>query len=491
MTQSILLKGRQGSILIEGGRISATFPNYSDNSDNSDNSDASSEASASIGSSLSPSEALSVQSGTPEAPAYPEFTKVIDVGDCLICPGFTDIHVHFREPGFSYKETVATGSAAAARGGYTCVCAMPNLQPVPDCPESIEMEWELIRRDAIIDVLPYAAITKGRRGEELVDFKLLKDSAVAFSDDGSGVQSGEMMRKAMLAAKEAGVIVAAHCEDESLLRGGYIHDGQYCREHGHRGICAESEWAQIERDLALCAQTGCRYHVCHISCKESVELIRSAKARGVRVSCETAPHYLLLCDEDLQEDGRWKMNPPLRSSEDRDALVEGLRDGTIDAVATDHAPHSEEEKSLGLAKSAMGIVGLETAFAALYTGLVRTGKLSLSRLVEALTSGPRIALGLDAESDLCAATQLLGAERDSAASGLDVLGQADEGGFFGLRAGDAANIAIIDLEEKYIVDSKDFASKGHATPFEGKELQGKVKMTIYNGKTVWTDGSLG
>ena len=289
-------------------------------------------------------------------------TEVIDVSGLIVVPGFVDIHVHFREPGFTAKETVRTGSLAAARGGYTAVCAMPNLDPVPDSPATLAAEQAAIDRDAVIDVLPYCSITKGRKGLELVDFKALKDKCIAFSDDGSGVQSEEMMLSAMQAAAREDVIIAAHCEDNSLLHGGYIHDGRYCAQYGHKGICSESEWGQIERDLRLCGQTGCRYHVCHISTKESVALIREAKSRGVRVTCETAPHYLVLCEDDLQEDGRFKMNPPLRSSEDREALIEGLADGTIDAIATDHAPHTAEEKSRGLAHSAMGIVGLETSF---------------------------------------------------------------------------------------------------------------------------------
>ena len=288
--------------------------------------------------------------------------QVIDCSGKLVSEGFTDIHVHFREPGQSYKETIRTGSLAAAHGGYTTVCAMPNLNPVPDSPETLALEQEIIDRDACIRVLPYAAITRGRKGLELTDFAALKGRCCAFSDDGSGVQSEAMMRAAMQAAAREDVILAAHCEDNTLLHGGYIHDGRYAAAHSHKGICSESEWGQIARDLKLAEQTGCRYHVCHISCAESVALIREAKRRGVRVTCETGPHYLTLCEDDLQEDGRFKMNPPLRRAEDREALIEGLRDGTIDAIATDHAPHSAEEKSRGLQGSAMGIVGLETAF---------------------------------------------------------------------------------------------------------------------------------
>ena len=340
----------------------------------------------------------------------------------LISFGFADIHVHLREPGASYKETIRTGTKAAARGGYTTVCAMPNLDPVPDSPEHLERECELIRRDACIDVLPYAAITLGRKGRQLVDMAALKGSVVAFSDDGSGVQSEAMMEAAMRLAARENCIIAAHCEDNSLLRGGYIHDGRYCRAHGHRGICSESEWRQVERDLALCEKTGARYHVCHISCAESVQLIREAKARGVRVTCETAPHYLTLCEDDLREEGRFKMNPPLRSAADRQALIEGLCDGTIDAIATDHAPHSAEEKSRGLEGSAMGITGLETAFPVLYTQLVLTGRLSLERLFEALCAGPRRIFRIGGS----------------------------------LETGAPADLVLIDLQEQYTIDSSRF-----------------------------------
>jgi len=361
-------------------------------------------------------------------------------------PAFTDLHVHFREPGQTWKETIRSGSRAAARGGYTLVCAMPNLDPVPDSPESLAVEQAAIDRDALIRVLPYCSITRGRKGLDLVDFHALKDRCVAFSDDGSGVQSREMMRAAMEAAAREDVIIAAHCEDNTLLKGGYIHDGRYCREHGHKGICSESEWGQIARDLELCAETGCRYHVCHISTRESVELIRAAKARGVRVTCETAPHYLTLCEEDLQEDGRFKMNPPLRSADDREALIQGLADGTIDVVATDHAPHSAEEKGRGLAGSAMGIVGLETAFPVLYTRLVRTGRISLERLVEAMAVAPRRIFRLpEAPGDWVEA----------------------------------------DLDTPFTIRSADFASMGKATPFEGWEVYGRVCRTVYQGKTVY------
>ena len=369
-------------------------------------------------------------------------------------PAFTDLHVHFREPGQTWKETIRSGSMAAARGGYTLVCAMPNLDPVPDSPETLAVEQAAIDRDAVISVLPYCSITKGRKGLELVDFNALKDKCAAFSDDGSGVQNREMMRRAMEAAAREDVILAAHCEDNSLLRGGYIHDGRYCAQHGHKGICSESEWGQIARDLKLCEETGCRYHVCHISTKESVALIRDAKARGVRVTCETAPHYLALCEDDLQEDGRFKMNPPLRGAEDREALIEGLADGTIDAIATDHAPHSAEEKSRGLAHSAMGIVGLETSFPVLYTTLVLTGRISLERLVEAMSPAPRRIFRL---------------------------------GGGALAPGMPADITVLDLEKEYNIDSRSFLSMGKATPFDGWKVRGEVVMTMKDGRAVYNN----
>lgn len=365
--------------------------------------------------------------------------------DCLVCPAFVDVHVHFREPGYGYKETISSGSRAAAAGGYTAVCTMPNLDPVPDTVEHLEEELSLIRSQAVIDVRPYASITIGRKGLELVDVAALKDRVVAFSDDGSGVQDEKVMRRAMEVIAENGSILAAHCEDNSLLRGGYIHDGSYARAHGHRGICSESEWRQIERDLELAAQTGCPYHVCHISTRQSLDLIRRAKDKGVDVTCETAPHYLVLCEDDLREDGRFKMNPPLRSRDDRDALVEGLKDGSIDMIATDHAPHSAEEKSRGLAGSAMGVVGLETAFPVLYTSLVRKGLLGLDRLVELMSSAPRERFRLGAADD---------------------------------------DWTVIDLDASYVVDPAAFRSKGHSTPFEGVEVFGKCMQTVFRGNIV-------
>lgn len=363
----------------------------------------------------------------------------------IIVPGLCDVHVHFREPGFSYKETIASGSAAAAHGGYTAVCTMPNLDPVPDSAEHLQVQLDAIKRGAAIKVLPYGAITVGEKGERLADMESISDKVCAFSDDGKGVQNDEMMREAMTAAKRLGKIIAAHCEDNALLLGGYIHDGEYAKAHGHRGISSASEYKQIERDLRLAEETGCAYHVCHISTKESVELIRQAKARGVDVTCETAPHYLVLCDEDMQEDGRFKMNPPLRSREDKEALIEGIKDGTIDMIATDHAPHSAEEKGRGLEKSLMGIVGLETAFPVLYTELVTKNIITLDRLVELMSFKPKERFGIDTNNDF----------------------------------------AVFDISEAYKIDPEDFLSMGRATPFAGREVFGRCLLTVHNEKVVY------
>lgn len=363
----------------------------------------------------------------------------------IIVPGLCDVHVHFREPGFSYKETIASGSAAAAHGGYTAVCTMPNLDPVPDSAEHLQVQLDAIKRGAAIKVLPYGAITVGEKGERLADMEAISDKVCAFSDDGKGVQNDEMMREAMTAAKRLGKIIAAHCEDNSLLLGGYIHDGEYAKAHGHRGISSASEYKQIERDLRLAEETGCAYHVCHISTKESVELIRQAKAHGVNVTCETAPHYLVLCDEDMQEDGRFKMNPPLRSREDKEALIEGIKDGTIDMIATDHAPHSAEEKGRGLEKSLMGVVGLETAFPVLYTELVMKNIITLDRLVELMSFKPKERFGIDTNNDF----------------------------------------AVFDISEAYKIDPKDFLSMGRTTPFAGREVFGRCLLTVHNEKVVY------
>lgn len=390
--------------------------------------------------------------------SFPQFTKetvlgafsefgasVYNSSQYMIFPGFCDVHVHLRQPGFSYKETIKSGTQASAHGGYTTVFSMPNLKPVPDSAEHLKEQLDIIKKDAVINVLPYGAITVGQNGEELSDMEGMAKDVIAFSDDGRGVQSEEMMKEAMLRAKALGKIIVAHCEDNSLLHGGYIHDGVYASEHSHRGICSESEWKPIKRDLELCRQTGCAYHVCHISCKESVELIRQAKAQGVDVTCETGPHYLILTDEDLKEDGRFKMNPPLRSKDDRQALIEGVLDGTVDMIATDHAPHSQEEKSRGLEKSAFGIVGIETAFQLLYTHLVKKNIISLERLVELLAVNPRKRFGIEYDN----------------------------------------SFTVWDLDKKTVINPSDFLSMGKATPFEGEEVFGECELTVCNGKTAY------
>lgn len=379
--------------------------------------------------------------------------REVDLGGRTLVPGLVDVHVHLREPGFPQKETIATGTAAAAAGGYTTVCSMPNLNPAPDTPEHLGEQLAIIRRDAAVRVVPYASITLGQRGcGELVDFAALAPEVVGFSDDGRGVQSAELMEEAMRQAASVGKPIVAHCEVDDLLHGGYIHDGEYCREHGHRGISSESEWRQVERDIALAEKTGCQYHVCHVSTRESVELVRQAKARGLRVSCETGPHYLLLCDEQLQEEGRFKMNPPLRSRADREALIEGIVDGTIEVIATDHAPHTAEEKSRGLAGSAMGIVGLETAFPLLYKYLVLEGVIDLGRLIGLMSVNPRRIFGL--------------------------------GG--GLEPGQEADFTVLDLDARYEVDPATFRSKGRATPFAGWAVQSRAVLTVVGGRVAYS-----
>ena len=387
---------------------------------------------------------LSVCSSDASALSIPVFNNVV------IFPGFCDVHVHLREPGFSYKENMESGTGASARGGYTAVLSMPNLKPTPDSLENLEVQLEAISRGACIAVHPYGTITKGEMGLELSDMADIADKVAAFSDDGRGVQSEEMMTRAMLEAKRLGKMIVAHCEDNSLLFGGYIHDGEYARAHGHRGISSESEWRQIERDIALAEKTGCRYHVCHISTKESVALIRDAKKRGVNISCETAPHYLVLDDSALMEDGRFKMNPPLRAKIDREALIEGILDGTIDMIATDHAPHSAEEKSRGLEKSLMGVVGIETAFAVLYTNLVKTGIISEERLAELLSKNPRERFNIKSD----------------------------------------AGFTVFDVSEEYTVDPEEFISKGRSTPFAGARVVGRCLLTVYDGKAVYSDERL-
>ena len=380
----------------------------------------------------------------------------IDLHKAVLFPGFVDVHVHLREPGFSYKETIRTGTLAAAHGGFAHVAAMPNLDPVPDCAAALAVQRAIIEKDALVHVHPYGAISVGEKGERLADLDGLAPGVIAFSDDGRGVQSESLMREAMTRCHALGKILAAHCEDNSLLHGGYIHDGAYARAHGHRGICSESEWGPIARDLRLAEETGCAYHVCHVSTKESVALIRAAKRRGVDVTCETAPHYLTFTDEDLQEDGRFKMNPPLRAREDRDALIEGLLDGTIDMLVTDHAPHSREEKARGLEKSAMGVVGLETSFAASYTALVQTGILPLEKLVDLMHGAPMHRFGCGTE----------------------------------LAEGQPADLTAFDLTKTYTVDPETFLTMGRATPFAGCALTGVCKLTMIGGEPVWKEETL-
>ena len=382
-----------------------------------------------------------IPSGAPLMDVLSRFVS----SEYVVFPGFCDVHVHFREPGFSYKETIETGSKASARGGYTAVCTMPNLNPVPDCVDHLAQQLELIERDAVIHVYPYGAITVGQQGEQLAALEAMAPDVIAFSDDGKGVQNEEMMRQAMLRAKKLGKIIVAHCEVNDLLNGGYIHDGEYARLHGHKGICSASEYLQIERDLRLAEETGCKYHVCHISTKESVELIRQAKARGVDVTCETAPHYLVMNDMDLQENGRFRMNPPIRSEEDRLALVRGIQDGTIDMIATDHAPHSAEEKSKGLEGSAFGIVGIETAFPVLYTLMVKKGIITLEQLIKLLSENPRKRFNIPLKEDF----------------------------------------TVWNLNEEFTVDPETFLSKGKATPFTGWKLFGRCEMTVCGGKIVY------
>lgn len=377
--------------------------------------------------------------------APPVGSIIYNCNNFYIFPGFIDVHVHLREPGFFYKETIRTGTMSAAKGGFTSVCSMPNLNPVPDCLKNLKLQTDIIKKDAVIKVFPYASITKGEQGEELSDMKELSDKAVAFSDDGRGVQDENMMCLAMQTAKKYGKIIAAHCEDNSLLCGGYIHKGEYARLHGHKGISSESEYKQIERDLRLAKETGVKYHVCHISTAKSVELIRRAKADGIDVTCETAPHYLIFNDMDLKESGRFKMNPPIRSEQDRLALIEGIKDGTIDMIATDHAPHSEEEKSKGLEKSNMGVVGLETSFSSLYTHLVKTNTITLEKLIELMSLNPKKRFNI----------------------------------------GENADFTVFNLNEKYIVKPEEFLTLGRSTPFEGEELYGKCMLTISGGSVAY------
>lgn len=382
-----------------------------------------------------------------------DFDAVYDLNNMYLLPGLIDVHTHLREPGFIYKETILTGSMAGAKGGYTSICAMPNLNPTPDSLENLKPELEAIKKDAKIHVYPYGTITVGEKGDQLANLKELADYVIAFSDDGHGVQSEEMMLEAMKQAKELDKMIVAHCEENSLLNGGYIHDGEYAKKHGHKGICSESEWVPIKRDIELARKTGCHYHVCHISTKESVQLIRKAKQEGVNITCETGPHYLTLNDMQLQEDGRFKMNPPIRSEEDRLALIEGIKDGTIDMIITDHAPHSKEEKSKGLAGSSMGVVGLEVAFPVLYTNLVKKRIITMEKLLELMNTNPRKIFKIGTE----------------------------------IKIGEKADLTVYDLNENYNIDSSKFVSMGKATPFDGDNVYGKCKMTICDGNIVFNE----
>lgn len=377
--------------------------------------------------------------------------RVIDAAGASVLPGLVDVHVHLREPGYSYKETIADGTKAAAHGGFTTVCPMPNLNPAPDSRENLERQLEIIRRDACIEVKPFATITRLRMGAELVDYDSLAPYVAGFSDDGSGVQSEEVMRGAMKGIAATGKVLAAHCEVNSLLNGGYIHDGEYARAHGHRGICSESEWREVERDINLARQTGCRLHICHVSTRESVELVRAAKAEGLPVTCETGAHYLAFCDADLKEEGRFKMNPPLRSPRDREALLRGVADGTVDCIASDHAPHSAEEKSRGLEKSAMGVTGIELSLPAVYTYAVLPGHISFARMIELMADAPRRIFGFEG----------------------------------GLRPGDRADFTVVDFNSSFTVSPSMLLSKGKSTPFEGLELKGVVKATVAAGKIAY------
>ncbi|MBO5349302.1 MAG: dihydroorotase [Clostridia bacterium] len=382
-----------------------------------------------------------------------EFDVVYNLNNMYLLPGFIDVHTHLREPGFIYKETIATGSMAGAKGGYTSICAMPNLNPTPDSIENLQIELDAIKKDAKINVYPYGTITKGQKGEELANLDEIANYVIAFSDDGHGVQSEEMMLNAMQKSKKLNKMIVAHCEDNSLLNGGYIHDGEYAKLHNHKGICSESEWGPIKRDIELSKKTGCHYHVCHISTKESVKLIRQAKKEGVNITCETGPHYLTLNDMNLKEEGRFKMNPPIRSEEDRQALIQGIKDGTIDMIITDHAPHSAEEKSKGLQGSAMGIVGLEVAFPVLYTKLVKTSVITLEKLIQLMNTNPRNIFKIGTE----------------------------------IKIGEKADLTVYDLNENYNINSSEFVSMGKATPFDGDEVFGKCKMTICGGNIVFSD----
>ena len=413
--------------------------------------------------------------------SFLSFDEIIDCTNLYITPGFTDVHVHFREPGFFYKESIQTGSLSAARGGYVNVCTMPNLNPVPSNLETLKIQLELIKETSCINIIPYGTITqKGNGKSELSNMEDLADYTIAYTDDGKGVQTQELMLEAMEKARNLDKIIVAHCEDETLLKGGYIHDGKYAKLNNHRGICSESEWVQVKRDVELAQKLGTKYHVCHVSTKESVDIIRNAKKMGVDVTCETAPHYLILTDEDLKEEGRFKMNPPLRDKSDREELIRGIQDGTIDMIATDHAPHSLEEKSKGLEKSAFGIVGLEIAFSLMYTHLVEKDLISLEKLLELMCINPMKRFEID---------KYISIQRQLFQNDFNFrnkyIPQRDEDYY--IHDNMNANLNIIDLKKEHTVDTSEFLSKGKATPFEGEKLRGKIVRTILNGKTIWKD----
>lgn len=413
--------------------------------------------------------------------SFLSFDEIIDCTNLYITPGFTDVHVHFREPGFFYKESIQTGSLSAARGGYVNVCTMPNLNPVPSNLDNLKIQLELIKETSCINIIPYGTITqKGNGKSELSNMEDLADYTIAYTDDGKGVQTQELMLEAMEKARNLDKIIVAHCEDESLLRGGYIHDGKYAKLNNHRGICSESEWVQVKRDVELSQKLGTKYHVCHVSTKESVDIIRNAKKMGVDVTCETAPHYLILTDEDLKEEGRFKMNPPLRDESDKEELIRGIQDGTIDMIATDHAPHSLEEKSKGLEKSAFGIVGLEIAFSLMYTHLVEKDLISLEKLLELMCINPMKRFEID---------KYISIQRQLFQNDFNFknkyIPQRDEDYY--IHDNMNANLNIIDLKKEYTVDTSEFLSKGKATPFKGEKLRGKIVRTILNGKTIWKD----
>ena len=381
--------------------------------------------------------------------------EVCDVQGKFVSAGFIDMHVHLREPGFEHKETIATGTRSAAKGGFTTIACMPNTRPVLGTPETIRSIYDKAEAEGIVKVLPYASITVNELGRELTDFAALKEAgAIGFTDDGVGVQNAQVMKDAMTLAKELDMPVIAHCEDDSLVKGRAVTEGEFARKHGLKGIPNESEAIHVGRDILLAEATGAHYHVCHVSTEQSIRLIRQAKQLGIRVTAEVCPHHLLLSDEDIPGmDTNWKMNPPLRSPRDVAACIEGLEDGTIDILVTDHAPHSEEEKAKGMELAPFGIVGLETAFPLLYTRFVATGKWTLSFLIRRMTTDPANVFGLSAGR---------------------------------LEPGAPADITVIDLEAEHEVNPEEFLSKGRNTPFTGWKLKGWPVMTLVDGRIVWS-----